>query len=84
MSLLGAPAKTCVRIETLGIEDAGRVGDPTSIARPCKNPKGVRSLVPAESYEKCLEEELPPQAFHVYVVVYAANAVELAVAAVDD
>ena len=61
----GTLVKAGVRIETLGIEDVGRVEDPTSIARPCKTPKWVRSLVPAESYEKCLEEELPPQAFHV-------------------
>ena len=39
-------------------EDAGRVEDPTSMLRPCKNPAGVRSLVIAKSNGKCLEEEL--------------------------
>ena len=34
---MGTLAKTCVRVGTLGIEDAGRVGDPTSIARPCNH-----------------------------------------------
>ena len=45
---IGVEAPTCPGIS---IEDAGRVGDPTSIARPCKNPAGVRSLVPTEANE---------------------------------
>ena len=40
------------------IEDAGRVGDPTSLVRPCQNPRGVRSLVTVYQWSMCLEEEL--------------------------
>ncbi|MBQ6279470.1 MAG: hypothetical protein IJK68_07105 [Muribaculaceae bacterium] len=43
----------------MDIEDAGRVEDPTSIVRPCKNPEGVRSLDLAVSNEMCPDGELP-------------------------
>ena len=45
-------------IPGISVEDAGRVENPTSIERPCKNHIGVRSLVHTEANEKCLEEEL--------------------------
>ena len=41
-------------IPGISVEEAWRVEDPISMARPCKNPCGVRSLVPTEVNEKCL------------------------------
>lgn len=55
---IGAPAKTCVSGEALGIEDARRVGDPTSIARPCKTIEDGRSLVLGNQWNMCIEDEL--------------------------
>lgn len=40
------------------INDAGRVGDPTSMVRPCKSPEGGRSLVLVNQLSMCLVEEL--------------------------
>jgi len=45
-------------VEPLGIEDARRVGDPTSIARPCKTIEDGRSLVLGNQWNMCIEDEL--------------------------
>ena len=47
------------------IEDAGRVGDPTSLVRPCKTIEDGRSLVLTVSNGMCIEDELLRQASHV-------------------
>lgn len=59
------------------IEDAGRVGDPTSFVRPCKTIGDGRSLVHASLNDRCAEGELHHQQCFVLLLIRCSTEVPL-------